>query len=77
MSRRTYADYSTFSAGEDIWFLGDQDDRIRLGGIVWGGSLRGDILTLGGSRGLGRSAPRTRAVPTIPPRNPRAQLPPR
>lgn len=78
MGRRTYEDYSSFSAGESTWFAKDKDSRIRCNGIVMNGDFRTDILTVNGSKGLGRrghhaGAPRVLRLIGLP----RIFLPPR
>lgn len=73
MSHRTYDDYSTFSAGESMWFAADQDVRICCNGIVLNGDFRSDVLTCNGSRGLGGplkihtapKPPRARKLPMV------------
>lgn len=67
---------ATFSF-QDMWFAGDDDHRICLGGVALNGSLRGDAITVGGVGGrthVRRDAPfrppRARKLPMlfVPPR---------
>lgn len=75
---RTYDDYSTFSAGESMWFAADQDARARCDGFVLNGALRSDVLTVDGSQGLGRLGQPLGAIrPLRPLGTPRIFLPPR
>lgn len=61
---------------QDMWFTGDDDDRIRVGGAFLDG-LRGDAITVGG---LGGRTHVRRDPPFRPPRArkvPMLFLPPR